>query len=414
MFRLTCTACQWRSDDADINVCPECEQTINVVYRSNQIPLNPGVPGIWRYAAHLPLHNLQNAVSLGEGNTPLLRAAHFGTALSLPELYFKLEGANPTGSYKDRIAAVGISRALELGKKAWAATSSGNAGAAIAAYGARAGLDGYLLTLEKASRAKVAQILAYGSQVMAVERLGYDPVVEKVTWRNLRQLCDAEDWTMLVTARAFSPHAMEGAKTLSFEVCEQLGNGAPDVVYVPVGGGGLLSATWKGFVEWQAAGYIVHLPRLVAVQACGCDAVTQAWLADRAVNAISDCTSKISGIQLTLPPDGDLVLKALHESDGWAISIPDEETYEAQAEFANREGIFVEPAAAITLAAVKADLAAGRLRGDERVVCWLTGAGFKDAAALERMVANRPVPLISADDILELSHVSDASELVDL
>jgi threonine synthase len=161
---------------------------------------------------------------------------------------------------------------------------------------------------------------------------------------------------------------MEGVKTIAYEVCQQLAGQAPDVVYVPVGGGGLLSASWKGFVEAKAAGWIDRLPRMVAVQAQGCDAVTQAWLAGRKVEPIPGCTSNISGIQLTAPPDGDLALQALHESSGWAISVPD----------------------------------AGRLGGHERVACWLTGSGFKDASAVDRMVAGRTVAEITAAAILAI------------
>lgn len=401
MFSLSCTACDWQGADADLSACPVCGAIINVRYAASAIPVDPALPGLWRFAAHLPVRDAPNAVSLGEGNTPLVRAAHVGEAIGLPELYFKMEGANPTGSYKDRIAAVGITRLRELGKAAWAATSSGNAGAAIAAYGARAGVRGYLFTLEKAARAKIAQILTYGPTVYAVERLGYDPAVEKATWQNIRQLCAANNWLMLVTAHAFSPHAMEGVKTISYEVCEQL-DAPPDVIYSPVGGGGLLSASWKGFVEAHAAGWIDRLPRMVAVQPAGCDAITQAWQEERPVRPIEGCGSAISGLQLTAPPDGDLVLTALRASGGWATSIPDGATYAAQADLAAHEGLFVEPAAAITLAAVRADRAAGRLRTGERVVCWLTGSGFKDANAVELMAAARTVTLIPAERIVDL------------
>ncbi|MCE7980258.1 MAG: threonine synthase [Caldilinea sp. CFX5] len=401
-FSLACTACSWQGADADLSQCPACAAALDIRYTDATLPIAATQPGIWRYAARLPLQNLAYAVSLGEGNTPLLRSAHLGDELGLADLYCKMESANPTGSYKDRIAAVGIARLQELGKRAWAATSSGNAGAAIAAYGARAGVKGYLFTVEKYAKAKVAQILTYGPQAWAVTRLGYDPAVEKTTWANIRHLCAVNNWQMLVTARAFSPHAMEGVKTIAYEVCQQLAGQAPDVVYVPVGGGGLLSASWKGFVEAKAAGWIDRLPRMVAVQAQGCDAVTQAWLAGRKVEPIPGCTSNISGIQLTAPPDGDLALQALHESGGWAIAVPDAATYAAQAELASREGIFVEPAAATTLAAVRADRAAGRLSGSERVACWLTGSGFKDAGAVDRMVAGRTVEEISAAEILQI------------
>jgi threonine synthase len=399
MFQLACTSCDWRSEDADLSACPDCGAIIDLRYASPNIPRQGGLPGIWRYAGHLPIAAPERAVSLGEGGTPLLASVRLGDELGVPDLHFKIEGANPTGSYKDRIAAVGIARLVELGKRAWAATSSGNAGAAIAAYGVRAGLDGYLFTLEKAARAKIAQILAYGPRVFAVERLGYDPLVEQATWRNISAICEANGWGMLVTARRFSPHAMEGVKTIAYEICEQLG-GPPDLVYVPVGGGGLLSASWKGFAEWHAAGSIDRLPRMVAAQPLGCDGITQAWQAGRAVEPIDGCASTISGLQLTAPPDGDLVLRALRESGGWATSVPDEATYAAQADLAAREGIFAEPAAAITLAALRADLASGRLRGGERVVCLLTGVGFKDAGALQRMAEGRAVQPIRSEEIL--------------
>lgn len=403
MFELICEACGLRAADADDSACPVCGGPVELRY-PRPLEVDPARPGIWRYAARLPLRDPAHAVSLGEGGTPLLPAGRLGRALGLPGLHFKLEGSNPTGSYKDRIAAVGIARLRELGKAAWAATSSGNAGAAIAAYGARAGVAGHLFTLERAAPAKLAQILAYGPTVRAVARLGYDPAVEQATWRNLRALCAANNWLMLVTARSLSPHAMEGAKTISYEVCDQLGGRAPDVVYVPVGGGGLLSASWKGFVEWRAAGRVERLPRMVAVQARGCDPVAQAWAAGRPVAPIAGCESSISGLQLTAPPDGDLALRALRESGGWATSVPDEATYAAQAELAAEEGIFVEPAAATTLAAVRADLASGQLRGDETVACWLTGVGFKDAAAAQRMAEARPpVELIQAEQILALA-----------
>lgn len=408
-FSLVCSRCAWQGPDADMNTCPDCGGVLLVDYATGPLTVRPELPGLWRYLDRLPVNDPAHLVSLGEGNTPLLRSAHLGPELDLPELYFKLEGSNPTGSYKDRIAAVGMARVLELGKKAWAATSSGNAGASMAAYGVRAGLDGYLFTLEKASRAKIAQIMAYGPHLMAVQGLGYDPEVEVETWANIRQVCAARDWLMLVTAHKFSPHAMDGVKTISYEVCEQLGGEVPDVVYVPAGGGGLFAASWRGFVEWHAAGKIDRLPKMVAVQPGGCDGITQAWArGDTSVGTIPTCDSEISGLQLTAPPDGDLVLREVRASNGWVISVPDADTYAAQAELASREGLFVEPASAITLAAVRADRAAGRLHGGERVACWLTGIGFKDANAVQRMTANQELRQITPADILALAHTETA------
>lgn len=403
-FSLECSRCDWRGEDADINRCPQCNGLVLVAYNDAAIDVQPDAPGLWKYGAHLPLRDNRFAVSLGEGNTPLLRSGTLEQEIGVRELYFKIEGSNPTGSYKDRIAAVGLSRLRELGKRAWAATSSGNAGAAMAAYGVRAGVDGYLFTLEKAARAKIAQIMAYGPQIRAVEKLGYDSQTEIDTWANIRQVCAANEWMMLVTAHAFSPHAMEGVKTISFEIAEQLKGNVPDVVYVPVGGGGLCAAIWRGFAEWHAAGLVDRVPRIVAVQPSGCGAIHQAWLrGDDEVAPIAEVTSSISGLQLAAPPDGGLVLKALAASEGWSVLIEDDATYAAQAQLAQREGLFVEPASAISVAGVAADRAAGRLRGDERVACILTGVGFKDANALQRMVEHVEMPLITVDEILKLA-----------
>jgi len=388
--------------DLGASSCPHDGGVLDVLYDSAEIPLHDELPGIWRFAARLPLTDPAHIVSLGEGDTPLLPSARLGAEVGLPQLFFKNEGMNPTGSYKDRIASVGISLMRQLGMPAWVAISSGNAGASLSAYGAHAGVDGYLFTLERAPRAKIGQIIAYGPQIMSLRGLGYDPQVEAETWKNVPRICQINRWLMLITARSFSPQSMEGAKTIAYEICQQLKGDVPDVVYVPVGGGGLLSCIWKGFREWRAAGFIDRLPRMVAIQPAGCDPVAQAWREDREIEPLDDCTSAVSGIILTAPPDGDLVLNDLRESEGWAVTIADEITYQAQAELANREGLFVEPAAAITWAAVKADLAAGRLTGAEKVVCVLTGIGFKDSKAVQRMAENVSVPLVDVDEIMRL------------
>ncbi|MCY3865802.1 MAG: threonine synthase [Chloroflexi bacterium] len=402
MHQLQCMTCGRICADLGAASCPRDGGVLDVLYDSVEIPLNHELPGIWRFAARLPLTDSAHIVSLGEGDTPLLRSARLGTENGLPRLYFKNEGMNPTGSYKDRIASVGISLMRQLGMPAWVAISSGNAGASLSAYGAHAGVDGYLFTLERAPRAKIGQIIAYGPQIMSLRGLGYDPRVEAGAWQNVPRICQINNWLMLITARSFSPQSMEGAKTIAYEICQQLKGDAPDVVYVPVGGGGLLSCIWKGFREWRDAGNIDRLPRMVAIQPAGCDPVAQAWREDRAIVPLDDCTSAVSGIILTAPPDGDLVLNDLRESEGWAVTIADEITYQAQAELANREGLFVEPAAAITWAAVKADLAAGRLTGAEKVACVLTGIGFKDSKAVQRMSENVTVPLVDVDEIMRL------------
>lgn len=350
---------------------------------------------MWRFHRALPIVALANIVTLGEGDTPIVRSVHIGPALGISNLYFKLESVNPTGSYKDRIASVGLSCMRELGVHGWAATSSGNAGASLAAYGARAGMVGEIFVLEHASRAKLTQILAYGPRVFAVKGLGSDPRVEQETFAYVRSLCERENLALQITAFAFNPIGMEGAKTIAFEVVEQLQR-APDIVYVPTGGGGLLTAINKGFFE-------MHLhSRIVCVQAEGCDPISQAWRENRELRPIPSCNSRISGIQLTAPPDGALALMAIRECGGWATSVPDNEIYAAQRMLAQQEGLFVEPAAAATVAALLRDLRDGRVdvETDDVVVCVLTGIGFKDSAAAQAMSEEVTIELVSSMDSL--------------
>lgn len=400
-FQLQCQMCQAIEANPRASACGLCGGNLLVTYLpvdSLLALVDPNQRGMWRYHALLPVMQPQNAVTLGEGNTPLVRSHHIAQQLGLKALYFKLEGSNPTGSYKDRIAAVGMTRMQELGVTGWAATSSGNAGAALAAYGARAGIAGMLFTLETAPRAKLTQILAHGPRVVAVQGLGRDPAIERGTFAAVRQLCEQKGWLMQITAHRFSPIGMEGAKTIAYEIAEVLGE-APSAVYVPTGGGGLLSAIARGFGDWVQHGQIGHMPCMVCVQSLGCDPITQAWQGGHEVRPIPSCNARISGIQLTAPPDGDLALKFVRNSQGWAVSVPDAETYAAQKMLAQHEGIFVEPAAAIGLAAVMRDLRDGKLDPAAPIVCICTGSGFKDTAAAQALSEGIEIPLIKVEEI---------------
>jgi threonine synthase len=401
-FHLQCLACGHKMDDADVNRCPVCGGVLDIVYAEalwhGQHELSGR--GLWRYFDLLPVRSRENLVTLGETETALVRTVGLGKQWGLPNLFFKVEGMNPTGSYKDRIAAVSMSRARELGKTAWVATSSGNAGASLSAYGVRAGLSGTLFVLEKASRAKIAQILTYGPRLRAVRGLGMDPSVETGTFENVRQLCAQTNAMMMVTARKFNPFGMEGVKTLAYEICEQLDR-APDVVYVPVGGGGLLSSIWKGFTEWHLLGKVSTTPRLVAVQGEGCSPVVDAWAAGHEVRPIAECKGTVSGLQLAAPPDGELGLRAVRESNGWAVAVPDANTCQMQGKLGSQEGLFAEPAGAISAAAIQMDRARGRLNGHETVVALLTGTGFKVADAIQNLTSGIEIPLIGVPDILK-------------
>jgi threonine synthase len=300
-------------------------------------------------------------ITLGEGQTALLSA---GDAL------LKCEHLNPTGSYKDRIAAVGISLGAAAGARGWIGTSSGNAGAAFAAYGARAGMSGRLFTIEGAVPEKLAQVRAYGVEVREVAGFGHDPDVEAGVFAAVERLAREQDLVLAITARSFNAAAMDGVKAIAYELVEAIG-AAPEAVFVPTGGGGLLASLWEGFAEWQRLGLAAGTPRLVCVQPAGCAPIDAAFRADaERVAPLPECRSKISGLQLTNPPDGLAALTAVRRSGGWTATVEDADALAAQHVLAHEHGVFVEPAAAAAYAAYLADPVPG-------AVVIMTGSGLK-------------------------------------
>lgn len=313
--------------------------------RYDELLLPPGVP----------------RVSLGEGSTSLL---------PLADAYVKCEHINPTGSYKDRIASVGISLGVARGASGWVGTSSGNGGAAFAAYGARAGLSGRLFTVDGVVREKLAQVLAFGVDVHEVEGFGQDPDIEARVFAAVSELAREDHLVLGITASAYNAPAMAGVRSIAFEIAEQLGD-APPAVYVPSGGGGLAASLWDGFVEWQRLGFATRTPRMVVVQAAGCAPIHLAHTAGAStVTPIPSSTTTISGLQLTNPPDGDAALAAVRQSGGRTIAVDDDAVYEGARVLAEGHGLFVEPAAAAGWAAYTAEPIPGS-------VVILTGSGLK-------------------------------------
>ncbi|MBD2848272.1 pyridoxal-phosphate dependent enzyme, partial [Paenibacillus sp. IB182496] len=214
----------------------------------------PGESGVWRYAALLPQLDAAHRLTLGEGNTPLVRSRAIARELGLHRLYFKLESANPTGSYKDRISAVGVSAALARGRAALIGTSSGNAGASVAAYAARAGLPYHLLVLEHVAEAKIGQALLHGARIRKIAGFGTSTEVGERVFRYIEAAAQRANWEVMITAFRYNALAMEGVKTIAFELYEQLGGRAPDAVFAPAGGGGLCAGVDRGFAELAARG----------------------------------------------------------------------------------------------------------------------------------------------------------------
>jgi threonine synthase len=348
--------------------------------------------GIFRHVEHLPVQDVANAISLGEGDTPLIDLIGAVGACPAERVRMKCEFTNPTGSFKDRIAAVAVTVARERGLRGLVGTSSGNGGAAIAAYAARGSLPLTLFILPGTPAPKLRQITCHGPRVVPLAGLGEDPQVTATAVHRVIALADERRLYPFVTARSFSPEAMEGAKTIAYELAED----APDAtaVYVPVGGGGLLSAIWRGYRDIRAS--LPHVPRIVAVQPSGCPTVRAALSGEPAVDV---ARTRISGLQVATLLDAEDVVAALAESGGHLVEVDDRAVWDAQRQLALHDGVLVEPAGATAFAGLLTDVRSGRLEKSDNVVVVGTGAGFKDPVALRRLAPTKPRRTISIDEI---------------
>ncbi|MBT6037431.1 MAG: pyridoxal-phosphate dependent enzyme [Kordiimonadaceae bacterium] len=346
--------------------------------------------GIFHYADELPHTGSQ--ISLGEGNTPTIPLKRLGEHIGLPNLYAKLESSNPTGSYKDRVAAMSISLAVDAGKLGWIATSSGNAGTSLAAYANRAGLPGFLVVVPNIPREKLLPILGLGNaRVMKVSGIGDkgDAKSETSIFDTVQSAADKYGLYLGVTAHKFNDQGMRGADTISYELDDA--GFDQSVVYVPTGGGGLASAICRGFKTRNSKN------RVVVAQPAGCSPIASYLQGDINQPAITNCDTKISGLQLPSPPDGGLAADYIRKSDGWGTTALDDETFASQHLLSRMEGIFVEPASAISLAAVINDRKNGRLKPSDTVVLILTATGIKDLNSVEEIVT--PPNQIDANDL---------------
>ena len=347
-------------------------------------------PGLWKYSEILPLKDPSHAVSLGEGNTPLLKAGRLAKKLGLKHLYLKDETGNPTGSFKDRSMAVGVSRAVELGAKAVVTASSGNAAASLAAYSAKAGLKCYAFVLEIASSQKVSQLLLYGAKVVKVRGLeeGEDPTVKM-----LQLALENYGWYPCPSFGPFNPYQVEGPKTVSYEIVEQLNWHVPNWVFVPVGSACLLTGVWKGFRDFLDLGLIEKMPRLAAVQSAGNAPFVRAFSEGKGPFEIEPWKKPdtvASGLADPFPWDGDAGLKALKETKGVAEAVPDELILEGERLLASHEGVFAEPSGATGLAGLMSLTNQGVIDPSDEVVVLVTGSGLKDPYVVKKMFEEPP------------------------
>lgn len=329
-------------------------------------------PTLWRYHELLPVRAEHNIVCLGEGMTPLLELPTYGAQLGVPDLRMKDEGLIPSGTFKARGAAVGVSRAAELGVNGIAMPTNGNAGAAWSLYAARAGLRSLIAMPMHAPEITQAECVIAGAELYLVDGLIGDAgaliaaaVAEREGYQNVSTLKE--------------PYRIEGKKTMGYEIVEQLGWRTPDVILYPTGGGVGIIGIYKALLELRELGWLSgELPRLVAVQATGCAPIVEAFQRG-AVESVAAVNAHTVASGLNVPKAvGDfLVLNALRQTGGTSIAVTDQDLLAAQQQLARSEGIFVCPEGAACFAAVDTLRSAGWLRGDETVVVLNTGTGMK-------------------------------------
>jgi len=332
-----------------------------------------------RYREFLTVTLATPALSLGEGFTPLVRLVNLGAELGLSNLYAKVEGANPTGSFKDRGMVVAVSKALEAGARGVICASTGNTSASAAAYGAAAGLE-VIVVLPRGQIAlgKLLQALIAGARVVAVDG-NFDQALGIV-----RALAEQDDHPVTLV-NSVNPHRIAGQKTAAFEICDDLRRG-PDILAIPVGNAGNISAYWAGFRDYAAAERIETLPRLWGFQAAGAAPIVAGHPVDRPETIAT-------AIRIGNPASWATAVAARDESHGTIEAVSDDEILAAYRDLARLEGIFCEPSSAASLAGVRRAAQAGRIDSQTTVVCVLTGHGLKDPTTAEAQAGG----LIEAD-----------------
>ena len=324
---------------------------------------------IWRYLDLLPLRPQTPRPPLKVGWTPLYSSERLGRDLGCPHLFIKDDGRNPTASFKDRASALGVAKAVELGHRVITCASTGNAASSLAGIAASVGLHTIIFVPHNAPKAKVAQLLIYGAQVFSVQGT-YDEAFD---------LCleASREFGWYSRNTAYNPFLSEGKKTAALEICEQLGWKVPDMVFVSVGDGCIIGGLWKGFHDLLQLGFIDRQPRLVGVQAEGCQPLKRALEEGRPVKMVSPRTIADS-IAVGHPRDALKALRAVRESGGFMVAVSDGEILEAMGLLARETGVFGEPAGVAGFAGLCKALADGMVKAHERVVVVVTGSGLKD------------------------------------
>ncbi len=315
-----------------------------------------------KYRDHLPVTDDTPMFSLGEGETPLVKSRVIGDMVGCEELYFKLEGCNPTGSFKDRGMVVAVAKAIEAGGRSIACASTGNTSASAAAYGAYMGVPTTVIVPKgNVSRGKLAQAIAYGARIMLI-RGSFDQALELVR--------DLTERNPIILVNSVNPNRIQGQKTASFEIVEEMGS-APDLLFIPVGNAGNITAYWLGFQEAFANEWTAVRPRMMGFQAQGAAPIVRG-------DVVPEPETIASAIRIGNPASWNGALRARDESGGSIDMVSDDSILDTYRLLASREGIFCEPASAASVAGLIKHAQAGLDLEGKRVVCVITGTGLKD------------------------------------
>ena len=375
---LECSLCATRFEPHRVHNLCSCGGTLFVRYDLPEIraiwtrdQVRSARPDLWRYLPVLPPQRPESIVSLGEGMTPLIRAPRLGAAIGSEQLWVKDEGLNPTASFKARGMTTAITMAKELGIRKIAIPSAGNAASAAAAYAAAAGIEAHIFMPKDVPQSNYIECKTLGATVTLVDGLISDCA------RIVAERKDQEGWFDMSTLR--EPYRVEGKKTMGYEVAEQFDWELPDAIFYPTGGGVGMIGMWKAFHELEQLGWIgVRRPKVIAVQAAGCQPIVRAFEQGAERSEFWQNASTIAaGLRVPKPLGDVLILNILRESAGSAIAISDEDILDAGRELASLEGIFAAPEGAACVAAARKLIASQFLKPADRMVLYNTGSGLK-------------------------------------
>jgi len=382
---IVCARCHNRFGLSELlNLCP-CGSPLLVCYAIEKAKATFGksslqgrIASLWRYRELLPLQDDANLVSLGEGYTPLLDAKKLGAELGLRQLWIKDEGQNPTGSFKDRGLSLAISRAKELGVKKAAIPSAGNAGGSFAAYAARAGIEAHVFMPRDTPLANQIEVEQYGAKLTLVDGLIND------CGRIIAENKTTEGWFDVSTLK--EPYRLEGKKTMGYEIAEQLNWHLPDVIIYPTGGGTGLIGMWKAFAELEQLDWIGSArPRMVSVQASGCAPIVKAFDENKTqAEPWQNAQTIASGLRVPQAIGDFLMLQAIRESGGTAVSISDDDMLAEIPRVGKAEGIFFCPEGAACVAALRRLVENRWIKSDDEVVIFNTASGLKYLDVIRR------------------------------